>query len=165
MHHLIISFIGKDRPGLVDCIAKTISNHNGNWQVSSLHHLSGFFTGVIEVAVEKSQSQALCSAISTINDLKSHIETASSNTCPQTFNLTLELTANDREGIVKDVSSVIHQQGGNLITLACHQTNAPHSGQVIFMAKAKIAVDKNDIDSLITALENIEDDLMVDITR
>jgi len=51
MNHLIISCIGPDKTGLVDTLSKIISKHEGNWQVSSLHHLSGFFAGVIEIAV------------------------------------------------------------------------------------------------------------------
>ena len=77
----------------------------------------------------------------------------------------LEITANDRAGIVQDVASVIHNQSGYLIKLDCSQDSAAYSGQDIFKAKVEIAIADKAIDGLINALEEIADDLMVDIAR
>jgi glycine cleavage system regulatory protein len=77
----------------------------------------------------------------------------------------LEITANDRAGIVQEVSSVIHHQSGNLIKLVSSRDSAAHSGQDIFKAKVQIAIADKSVDNLIAALENIADDLMVDISR
>ncbi len=80
-------------------------------------------------------------------------------------NLVLEITANDRAGIVQEVSSVIHHQSGNLIKLVSSQDSAAYSGQDIFKAKVQIAIADKSIDDLVYALEQIADDLMVDISR
>jgi len=165
MNHLVISCIGPDKTGLVDTLSKIISKHQGNWQVSSLHHLSGFFAGVIEVAVASEYCDNLVNDLKNINGLTCQVEVAEPNLPEVNSNLVLEITANDRAGIVQDVSSVIHNQNGNLIKLICSQDSAAHSGQDIFKAKAKIAIDENAVDNLIGALEQIADDLMVDISR
>ena len=83
---------------------------------------------------------------------------------PETI-LVLELTANDRAGIVQEISSTIHHHGGNLLKLVSTQEIAPHAGHELFKAKVTISVDKNTIDTMIDALENLADDLMVDISR
>lgn len=165
MNHLVISCIGPDKTGLVDALSKIIAKHHGNWQVSSLHHLSGFFAGVIEVAVAAEHCQNLVSELKTIDGLSCQIEVATPNQEKVSSNLFLELTANDRAGIVQEVSSVIHNQNGNLIKLVCAQENAAHSGQELFKAKVQIAIDEDSIDDLIEALEKIADDLMVDVSR
>jgi glycine cleavage system regulatory protein len=165
MNHIVISCIGPDKTGLVDTLSKVISQHNGNWQVSSLHHLSGFFAGVIEVAVESKNTEALKSALDSISGLSCQIELAEPNLPEVSSSLLLDITANDRAGIIQEVSSVIHHKGGNLIKLVSTQDNAPHTGQAMFKAKVQVTLDENSIDSLITALENIADDLMVDISR
>ncbi len=165
MNHLVISCIGPDQTGLVDTLSKIISKHQGNWQVSSLHHLSGFFAGVIEVAVASDKSQNLISELKAINGLSCQIEMAEPNLPGVVSNLVLEITANDRAGIVQEVSSVIHHQSGNLIKLVSSKNSAAHSGQDIFKAKVQIAIDDKSVDDLISALENIADDLMVDISR
>jgi len=165
MNHLIISCIGPDQTGIVDTLSKIINKHNGNWQVSSLHHLSGFFAGVIEVAVTREKTASLTSELNAINGLRCQIELAEPNLPNLTSNLVLELTANDRAGIVQEISSVIHHQGGNLIKLVSSQNSAAHSGQVMFKAKVQISMNEQGVNGLIEALEEIADDLMVDITR
>ena len=165
MNHIVISCIGADQTGIVDTLSNIIKKHEGNWQVSSLHHLSGFFAGVIEVAVSEANTQALVKALSEIKSLTCQIEIAKNDSSKVTSNLVLELTANDRPGIVQDVSSVIHREGGNLIKLVSSQASAAHTGQIMFNAKVQIALHETDVDDLVSALENIADDLMVDISR
>ena len=165
MKHIVVSFIGPDRPGLVDALSNTINKYQGNWQTSSMHHLSGFFAGVIEIAVEAQHADTLVSEIKSITDLNSQIETASPHSESQPANLTLELTANDRVGIVQEISSVIHHQGGNLLKLISTQDSAPHSALIMFKAKALVSIAEDHIDDLIEAIEDIADDIMVDISR
>ncbi len=165
MNHIVISCIGEDQAGIVDTLSSIIKEHEGNWQVSSLHHLSGFFAGVIEVAVSENKTQSLISALNGMDSLKCQIEIADQTNENVSTNLVLELTANDRAGIVQDISSVIHQQGGNLIKLVSSQASAAHTGQLMFNAKVQIAISEADVDELISALEYIADDLMVDIAR
>lgn len=165
MNHLVISCIGPDQAGLVDTLSKVISKHQGNWQVSSLHHLSGFFAGVIEVAVENENSEALINELKAVNGLSCQIEVAEPNLPKASSNLVLEITANDRAGIVQEVSSVIHNQSGNLIKLVSSQSSAANTGQDIFKAKVQVAIDEQTIDELVSALEQISNDLMVDISR
>ena len=165
MNHIVLSFIGQDQTGLVNILSHTIQKHHGNWQTSSMHHLSGFFAGTIEIAVEENNLSNLVSALKAIKELNCQIEIATPNSAEQPSNLVLELTANDRSGIVQDISSVIHQQGGNLIKLVSTQDSAPYSGQLMFKAKAQVCVNDNKIDDLVSAIENIADDIMVDISR
>ncbi|MCP4987640.1 MAG: amino acid-binding protein [Colwellia sp.] len=165
MNHLVISCIGPDQTGLVDTLSKIISKHQGNWQVSSLHHLSGFFAGVIEVAVASERSSDLINELNAINGLNCQIEMAEPNLPKVASNLVLEITANDRAGIVQEVSSVIHHKSGNLIKLVSSRYSAAYSGQDLFKAKVQIAIDDNSVDELVSSLEQIADDLMVDISR
>lgn len=165
MNHIVISCIGEDQAGIVDTLSNIINKHDGNWQVSSLHHLSGFFAGVIEVAVSESNTQDLVSALNNIDSLNCQIEIAKPISNKVNSDLILELTANDRSGIVQEIASVIHHQGGNLIKLVSSQASAAHTGQLMFNAKVQVAMNENDVDELINALEHIADDLMVDIER
>ncbi|WP_286234807.1 glycine cleavage system protein R [Thalassotalea sediminis] len=164
MNQLILSFVSPDRPGLVDTLSDIVHQHHGNWQTSSLHHLSGFFAGVVEIAVTEEQTQSLIDKIQSIPNVKCIIEQTAQHAGTRA-SLVLELTANDRSGIVRDISSVIHQQGGNLLKLVSAHEGAAHSGVELFKAKASIDVAESNIDDLITALEATADDLMVDISR
>lgn len=165
MKHLIISFISIDRPGLVDAISNTVKEFKGNWQGSSLHNMSGFFAGVIEIAIEEKNSDSLISALNSIEGLESNIKIAGELTPKAQPSVTLELTANDRAGIVQEISSVIHHQSGNLLKVVSKTETAPHSGQNLFKAKVTVLINEQKIDDLIEAIEGLADDLIVDVSR
>lgn len=165
MNHLVISFVSPDRPGLVESLSNIVKANHGNWQASSMHHLSNFFAGVIEVAIATDKTPALVEAIKSLKDIETIIKVSEHLVGNKNAAVVLELTANDRAGIVQEISSIIHQEGGNLLKLVSHKESAPHSGQELFIAKATIDVDEKSIDTLIDALENLADDLMVDISR
>ncbi|MFQ3195384.1 MAG: glycine cleavage system regulatory protein [Colwellia sp.] len=165
MNHLIISFITADRPGIVKVLSDLISKHKANWQESSLHHISGVFAGVIDIAVVPESSAALSSELANLTDFKMQIEQVQPNdSVPETL-LVLELTANDRAGIIQEISSTIHHHGGNLLKLVSTQESAPHAGHELFKAKITLSTNEKTIESMIDALENLADDLMVDISR
>ncbi|MBA6415903.1 amino acid-binding protein [Colwellia sp. 6M3] len=165
MNHLIISFMTADRPGIVKVLSDLISEHKANWEKSSLHQISGVFAGVVEIAVPAENATELADKLAILPGFKMQIEHVQQEvSAPETI-LVLELTANDRAGIVQEISSTIHHHGGNLLKLVSTQEIAPHAGHELFKAKVTISVDKNTIDTMIDALENLADDLMVDISR
>lgn len=165
MSHLIISFTTKDRPGIVDSLSNVINEHHGNWQKSSLHKMSGIFAGVIEIACPSEHINALSDKLASLEKFNMQIEHAQHDKLITESLLVLELTANDRAGIVQEISSTIHHHSGNLLKLVSTQESAPHSGHELFKAKVTIAVKDEDINTMIDALENLADDLMVDISR
>ncbi|WP_085299058.1 glycine cleavage system protein R [Cognaticolwellia mytili] len=165
MNHLIISFITADRPGIVDSLSNIIGKHQGNWQKSSLHQMSGIFAGVVEIVCPNSSTSALSKELADLENFKIQIEQATSVASVTESQLILELTANDRAGIVQEISSTIHSNGGNLLKLVSTQESAPHFGHELFKAKVTIAANDADVDNMISALENLADDLMVDISR
>jgi len=165
MKNIVISFISPDKPGLVDSLSSIINQHKGNWQTSSLHHMSGFFTGVLEVAVAESQYQAFIQKVESINGLSTVIKVAEQAVKKSPPSIILDLTANDRVGIVQEISSVIHHQGGNLLKLVSKQESAAHSGVELFKATVTISVDETHLEDLIHGIENLADDLIVDVSR
>lgn len=165
MNHLVISFITPDRPGIVDTISNAISKHKGNWQKSSLNHMSGVFAGVIEIASAAENTKALTTELLALENFKMQLEQVKPIDSITETQLILELTANDRAGIVNEISSVIHHAGGNLLKLVSTQESAPYSGHELFKAKVTIATNSADVENMIKQLENLADDLMVDISR
>lgn len=165
MSHLVISFICSDRAGIVDELSNIVSSHHGNWQSSSMHHLSGTFAGIIEISIEQEKVENLLADFNKVTGLETIHQVSQAEQTSQETAVVLELTANDRVGIVQEISSAIHHQGGNLLKLVSTQESAPHSGQNLFKAKATIAVSAQHTETLVDALENLADDLMVDISR
>lgn len=154
-----------DRPGIVKTLSDLISEHEANWEKSSLHQISGVFAGVVEIAVPEENAKDLADRLATLPGFKMQIEQVQQPAATAETIFVLELTANDRAGIVQEISSIIHHYSGNLLKLVSTQEIAPHAGHELFKAKITVSAEKNKIDNMINALENLADDLMVDISR
>ena len=174
-HHLVLTVIGDDRPGLVGELSTAISAHQGNWLESSMAQLAGKFAGIVEVSVDVAQADALRNALGQLAGLKVTVESAVSGklceavspggTAPAGRRLKLALVGHDRIGIVREVSQVLAHHAVNVESLDTHTSSAPMSAAVLFHAVAELtAAPDLDVGALTGELERISNDLMVDIT-
>jgi len=165
---LVLTILGTDRPGLVDSIAATISEHNGNWVESRMAHLAGQFAGILRVEVEADQAEALTTAIGALTStgLESVVHTIPTVPAATTSPVVrLSLTGQDRPGIVREISRVLATHGVNVEELNTECRRAPNSGQPLFQAEAQLRLPEGlSLDTLSEALEQVATDMMVDIS-
>ena len=168
-HHLVLTVIGDDRPGLVGELSAVISAHQGNWLESSMAQLAGKFAGIVEVDVDATRSDALRAALGRLAALKVTIESAA-EALPAPARrrgrrLKLALVGHDRIGIVREVSQALANHAVNVESLETHTSSAPMSAATLFHAVAELtAAPDLDVGDLTRELERISNDLMVDIT-
>ena len=43
---LVVTFVGSDRPGLVEALARVVTEHQGNWERSRMARLAGRFSTI-----------------------------------------------------------------------------------------------------------------------
>ncbi|GEA12276.1 ACT domain-containing protein [Alteromonas sp. KUL49] len=164
MQPIIISIMGKDKPGLVDTLAKCVYQYDGNWQGSSFAHMAGLFTGFVEVHVPSDKQDALVKALDAISDLTVQSVAVTSPSTQVSTELSVEVMGNDKPGIVQELTSVLHQFNLNIMTFSSHCESAPNWGNLMFKATAVIAVPEDfDEDALKEAMEDLANDLVVDI--
>ncbi|QJR80211.1 glycine cleavage system protein R [Alteromonas pelagimontana] len=165
MQSLVITIMGKDKPGLVDTVAKCVYQHSGNWQGSSFAHMAGLFTGFVEVHVPEDQHDKLVKALNALPDLTVQSVSATTQSSPFSDTLIVEVMGNDKPGIVQELTSILNQFNLNIVSFDSHCESAPNWGSLMFKAKTVIAVpDSFDNSALKTSLEGIANDLVVDIT-
>lgn len=165
---LVLTILGKDRPGLVGSLSELVAEHGGNWIESRMAHLAGQFAGILRVEVDADRAEVLTNAIKGLSDagLESVVlpdqAVVGEHASPQVH---LSLVGQDRAGIVREVSQVLAAQGVNVEELTTECTNAPNSGQPLFRANAALRLPANvTTESLRLALEEVAGDMMVDIT-
>ncbi|MFC0117583.1 glycine cleavage system protein R [Pseudoalteromonas xiamenensis] len=166
MKQLVLTIIGKDRPGLVEEISTTVLNHHGNWLTSNLSYLAGHFAGIVQLEVADEHLQPLQSALSELPSLDIRIECGDGemDTNKEAERINLIITGNDRPGIVQELASVIRHKGANITQLSSKQRSAPNWGVPIFSAMATVTLPPGmNKDAVIDALENITSDLIVDV--
>jgi glycine cleavage system regulatory protein len=165
MKQLVITILGKDRPGLVENISSVVLNNHGNWLSSNLSHLLGHFAGIIQLDVAEEHFQSLQSALNELPDLDVRIETGTEQISEHALEqLNFIITGNDRPGIVQELASVIRHKGANITHLNSRQQSAPNWGVPIFSAVATVSLPIGlNKDDVIDALESITSDLIVDV--
>jgi glycine cleavage system regulatory protein len=163
---LVLTVIGPDRPGLVETLATTVSNHGGNWEQSRMAHLGGQFAGILRVSLPTDRLGELHAALATLEGKGLRVVSEASSV-PEPRSLRayrLEVVGNDREGIVRDLSRALATQGVNVEQLDTSCQSAPMSGEMLFHAEAVLHVPQEvDIETLRHKLEATADDLMVDV--
>ena len=165
---LVLTILGNDRPGLVDSIAATITEHNGNWVESRMAHLAGQFAGILRVDVDQSQAEALTAAIEALTSAGLESVVHTNPTIPTAADspvVHLSLTGQDRPGIVREISRVLASHGVNVEELNTECLRAATTGQPLFQAEAQLRLPEAlTVESLSEALEQVAHDMMVDIS-
>ncbi len=163
---LVMTLIGPDRTGLVEKVARTVSEHGGNWLESRMCRLGGEFAGILRIEVPEANKAALLSALQGIPDLnvvgRPDRKTPPASTTRLT---TLELVGSDRPGIVREISGALARARVNVEEFSSEVISAPMSGETLFQAKARLQLPADcDLASLKKDLEKIAADLLVDIS-
>ena len=164
---LVLTVISADKPGLVESVAHTISQHGGNWLESRMSRMAGQFAGILLVDIAEEEVESLRVDLEGLTSLGINVQVAISGQAeqPEQHLLRLNLVGNDRPGIVHEVSGVLARHGVNVEELITECAPAPMSADVLFKAEARLGVyPQTDLAALRNDLENLADDLMVELT-
>lgn len=167
---LVLTVIGPDRTGLVEALAQRISACGGNWEASRMAQLAGQFAGILLVTVEQGKTDELVAALRTLGgaglQVTAHPAPGSGDPVvgAESHEVFLELTGDDRVGIVRDVARILAERGVNVEELESDVTSAPMSGEPLFSARAVLRVPATlSLADLRTSLEALGSELMVDL--
>ena len=168
MHtNLVFTFIGNDKPGLVERISNTVAAHHGNWLESRLAQLAGKFAGIIRVNVPSANSLALSEALCALGTegLKVIVENALvTHEDERPLRFMLSVVGLDRPGIVKEISRALATHNINVLELDTHLSSAPMSGDSLFNASALIAAPTGvNVEHLRDQLDIIANELTIEI--
>jgi glycine cleavage system regulatory protein len=163
---LVLTLIGKDRPGLVEALATTVAGHGGNWLESRMCHLGGEFAGLLQVELPADREAALTAALSQLDThgLQVVVRPNRQPLSPATAGAMLEIVGQDRPGIVKQISQALAEHRINVEDLHTERTCAPMSGEMLFRARIGVMAPPDcDLAAVRQTLEKIAADLMVEI--
>ena len=132
---LVLTFVGRDRPGLVNAIAERVAGAGGTWLESRLVRLAGEFAGVVLVAA------------------------------PSERLIRLSIVGAERPGIVRDVTQALTRLGVNIEEFVSGVEGEPFTGAELFRAALRIRLpDGLAVDELRKTLERLAGEIMVDLS-
>ncbi len=165
----IITFIGDDRPGLVESLSNVISAQGGNWLDSQLAQLSGKFAGLISVSLPNEDGAALEAALDALAEEGISVRVTPCDAgvaiAAQERLISLTVLGPDRTGIVREVSAALSRRSINVVTMETHVAPAPMSSELLFEARVEASLPSGaKLDDLHDTLELIADEMHMDIT-
>lgn len=163
---LVLTLIGKDRPGLVDRLAAMVADHDGNWLESRMCRLGGEFAGLLRVELPAKNEAALTTALGRLDadGLQVVVRPDQSDSTRAGAIATIEIVGQDRPGIVKQISRALATHRVNVEELVTERSSAPMSGETLFHATIEVTIPSDcDTTALRASLEKIAADLMTEI--
>ena len=164
---LIVSFIGDDRPGLVEQFSKTIAEQDANWVESRMTEMCGKFAGLFRVEANPDKLIELKKAIEslssdTMNIMTEEISGEVDSSAVQYRKI--EVVGHDQVGIVREVSRNLLEENINISDFHSEVYSAPMTGVQIFKAIVTFEnIDEHDNDGLQAKLDKIAAALSLEI--
>jgi glycine cleavage system regulatory protein len=166
---LVLTFVGPDRPGIVEAISSLVAAHGGNWLESRMTRLGGQFAGVARVWIPPGRESGLRLALDQLSGCGLSVEVASDAThasasSDHSVRARLEVVGQDRPGIVSEISRCLAARGVNVEEFSSFVESAAMAGGLLFRCRADLVLPASlSVGELRSALEQIATDLMVDL--
>ena len=165
---LVLTFIGRDRPGLVNAIAERVASAGGTWLESRLVHLAGEFAGVVLVAASEDKFEALAATLAGLETAGLRVTISPSvaaAAAPSERLVALAIVGSERPGIVRDVTQALTRLGVNIEEFSSGVEGEPFTGAEMFRADLRVRLpDGLDVAELRKALEKVAAEIMVDLS-
>jgi glycine cleavage system regulatory protein len=163
----ILTFIGEDRPGLVEQLSQVVENNRGNWLESRLSQLAGKFAGLVLVSLPQENAEALEEELQGLSasGLSVRVTPAAGGAAMGGGKtITLSVMGPDRLGIVREISRALAKRQINVIEMDSHVHGAAMSGEMLFNARIDVQVPTNaDFEDLADTLDDIAEQMTLEI--
>jgi len=163
----IVTFIGDDRPGLVEELSAVIEDNRGNWHESRLSQLGGKFAGLVLVSLPRESGPALEAELKGLSASGLSVRvtpTDGAAKSPGGRPITLSVIGPDRLGIVREISHALAERGINVVEMDSQVSSAPMSAEMIFQARIDAEVPPHtDLDDLHDTLDEIANHMTLEI--
>lgn len=165
---LVITIMSDDRPGIVNELSTVIAQQKGSWLQSHFADLAGKFTGIMTVSIPDDNRKSFVSALALLKHDGIDIRVEETvNTAKKESIIRFTVIANDRVGIVSEISSRLRAHNFSIHSLTTETQSGSMSGIPMFSAKLSVILtdDKSEEEAqteLAEALEALSDDLMIE---
>lgn len=143
--YMILTCVGKDRPGIVDDISNTLFEHNANIEDSRMAVMGGRFSVMILFSCTLGELERIRASVQGLRPLglEATLHEADDPAALEmrpALPLILETTAMDHPGIVRKMVQILRSHDVNILGLNTRVTRAPFSGAPLFNLNLEAAV-------------------------
>jgi glycine cleavage system transcriptional repressor len=168
--YIVVSAVGKDRPGFVNRITHAINELGGNIELQRSTRMADEFALIFLFSVDAARSKEAIDHIAALKLAETFItarEAVSTDIVRPDLAGIAELTASgaDQPGIIDAVTHVLFQQNINIESMDYDTESAPMTGEHLFRMNARLAIPRGlDIDALQKTLRDMEAEYNFDVS-
>ncbi len=163
----IVTFIGDDRPGLVEQLSSVIERCGGNWHESRLSQLGGKFAGLVLVSLPEDAAEALQQALKGLASSGISVRVTPASMVAASGDgrrVTLAVLGPDRPGIVREIARALAAEQVNVVDMESEVSSAPMSGEPLFRADILAEIPRSaSMEALEDALDVIAEQMTLEI--
>jgi glycine cleavage system regulatory protein len=163
----VITFIGDDRPGLVEQVSSVVENNRGSWHESRLSQLGGKFAGIVLVTLPADSGETLEADLKALSSSGLSVRVTPTTSISEHGDhrpITLTVMGPDRLGIVREISRTLAERQINVVEMDSHVNSAAMSAEMIFTARIDAQIPLNtDMDDLHETLDEIANHMTLEI--
>lgn len=158
----IVSFAGPDSANLLQNLAKFTHDHDGRWLSSKVNYLEGHIAANIKVSLPQDNARIVKAHFMAQPDIVIKIDDIDSSYYQPQCTRKLNIKANDRPGLVCDITHLIHELGAEIVHIEAHRLQVQPIGENVFMADVVVNLPEElSLERVISDLKNIDEHLMV----
>jgi glycine cleavage system regulatory protein len=165
----IVNFVGKASPSTIKQLAATTHDNDGKWLISKVNFIESQVAAVIKIELPEENEEFVKNAFREIPDLLVQFIASDSASHDKDEIYQLRLDANDRAGVVNEITQVLDGQGINILDMDCQRVFIASGGGVsnsLFTANLAIRLPGEvDIEDVTKELESLSEDTRVILTN
>lgn len=144
-HHLVLTAVGSDRPGIVDEVAAFIAERGGNLEDSRMVNLHGQFAMVLLVSAPPDAVTRICDDLDDLcarSRLRAEVHPADMAAAGgrPAVPCRLAITAMDHPGLVQAVAHLLHEEAVNIESVDTSLRPAPYTNAPLFEMDMVVSV-------------------------
>ena len=160
----IVSIVGPDRAGLLKYFAAATHERGGKWLHSKVIRLDGQFAAIIKIELPESQVQVLKSWFEAQEAYLLVFSEVVSGGGEDVRAFKLQVDAEDRPGLVNDITHVLLENQIKIADMACHRVGVADLGASVFTSEFELKVPGDvDLGELTLEIEALGGDIRANI--
>ncbi len=161
----IVNFVGKATPATIKQLAAITHENGGKWLISKVNFIDDQVAAVIKVELPSQNEQTVKQAFQANPDLLVKLTDSDQQVHSADVIYQIRLDANDRAGIVNEITHLLDSQGISILDMDCQRVFIAGGGGVsssLFTASMAIKIPSNvHIEDVVKELESLSEDTKV----
>lgn len=161
---VMVTVSGSNQTDLIKILSDKTHALNGIWLNSKISHIDEYVAGLIKIEIDENKVEQLISAFNVL-DINVEFVNLGAVTHVKSTPLDLCIDGKDRPGLVRHITQVLSDNSIKVENMECSRLGVPDIGATLFTSHFKIVVDEQfDKTSLVSSLQDIADDLIIDLS-